>query len=104
MPRRKGTPKTGGRKPGSPNLATRDIRELAQPYGAEAVTVLAGLMKDESQPPETRIKASMALLDRGYGKPVEYREQINLEEKHLFRDLSDDELAKELEKYGIKKP
>ncbi|GHU18684.1 hypothetical protein FACS189475_04560 [Betaproteobacteria bacterium] len=104
MPRRKGTPKTGGRKPGSKNCATKDIRELAQPYGAEAVTVLAGLMKDEAQPPETRIRAAQTLLDRGYGKPIEYREQTILENRNSFRDLSDDELAQELEKYGIKKP
>lgn len=74
MPRPKGLPKTGGRKPGTPNKTTAPVRELAQKHGADAIAVLAGLMNDEAQPPQCRISAAVHLLDRGYGKPVERAE------------------------------
>jgi len=70
MPRPKGLPKTGGRKPGTPNKTTLPVRELAQAHGADAVATLAALMNDASQPPQCRISAAGHLLDRGYGKPV----------------------------------
>jgi hypothetical protein len=58
-----------GNAGGRPKVVA-EVRELAQQHGPEAVKTLALIMADESQPGQTRIAASTALLDRGYGKPV----------------------------------
>lgn len=68
MARPKGTPKTGGRKPGTPNKATADIKALAQVHGEQAIGTLAGMIGDTSLPPAARVAAAKELLDRGYGK------------------------------------
>jgi hypothetical protein len=65
-------PNSGGRRPGSgrkkgtPNKVTVEIKELAQKYGPEAIAKLARLAtKAES------VAAIKELLDRGYGRAVQ---------------------------------
>jgi hypothetical protein len=55
-----------GRKPGVPNIATREIKAAAQLYGEEAIERLVALMRGED--PNVALKAANALLDRAYGK------------------------------------
>lgn len=69
--RPKGLPKTGGRKKGSTNRVTADIKALAQTYGPDAIDVLAEIMKDESAPEAARIAAARELIDRGFGKATQ---------------------------------
>lgn len=71
MARPKGLPKTGGRVAGVPNKITADVKELARMYGADAVDVLAEIMKDAGQPPAARVAAAKELMDRGFGKAVQ---------------------------------
>ena len=59
--------KTGGRKPGSVNKATADIRELAQNYAPEALVELARLAKGAVSE-AARVGAIKEILDRAYGK------------------------------------
>lgn len=62
--------KTGGRKAGTPNKSTRELRELVQPYAPEAVKELARLaLNAESE--QARVAAIRELLDRGYGKSAQ---------------------------------
>lgn len=68
MARQKGTAKTGGRKAGTFNKTTADIKALAQDYGAAAIAALAGMVNDDAIPPAARVSAAKELLDRGYGK------------------------------------
>lgn len=70
MPRPKGSekPAGSGRRAGTPNKATAEVKTLARVYGAEAVTTLAGIMRDKEQPTPARVAAARELLDRGYGK------------------------------------
>lgn len=71
MARPKGLPKTGGRVAGVPNKITADVKELARMYGADAVQVLAEIMRGPDQPPQARVAAAKELLDRGYGKAMQ---------------------------------
>ena len=66
--------KTGGRKAGTPNKSTADLREAAQQFTADALQTLVDVMKDEGQPAAARISAATAILDRGHGKPQMYTE------------------------------
>lgn len=59
----------GGRRPGSINRNTSEIRALAQRHGLEAIEALANALR--SKDPKISIMAANALLDRGYGKPAQ---------------------------------
>ncbi len=62
--------KTGGRKPGTLNKATADVRALCTAYTAEAVRELYRLAtKAESE--QARVAAIKELLDRGFGRPAQ---------------------------------
>ena len=69
----KGSPKgvrQGGRKPGTPNKATAEIKALAQAYTADAMAELSRLaLGAESE--QARVSAIKELFDRGYGKAAQ---------------------------------
>ena len=57
----------GGRKKGTPNKATADVKALAQQYAPDAIKELARIAaKGESE--AARVSAIKELLDRAYGK------------------------------------
>jgi hypothetical protein len=56
--------KTGSRKKGTPNRATRDIRALAQKYTAGALDTLALIMR-AAESEQARVSAAKEPLDRG---------------------------------------
>jgi hypothetical protein len=59
-----------GRKKGTPNKVTAEIKGLAQKYGPEPIAELARLAtKAESE--AARVAAIKELLDRGYGRAVQ---------------------------------
>ena len=68
----KGLPKTGGRKKGVKNRITREIKELALPYGRRAFTRLAKLLKSDDE--KISLAASREILDRAYGRPQIFNE------------------------------
>lgn len=68
MPVPKGT-RVGGRKKGTPNKATADVKAAAQHYTTQALTVLAEIMNSPEHPAAARVSAANVLLDRGHGKP-----------------------------------
>jgi hypothetical protein len=65
--RRKGAPKTGGRKAGTPNKTTAEIREFARSYGRRAIKELAWLAF-HAESGATQVMAIKELLNRGFGK------------------------------------
>lgn len=70
-PKTKGGKRPGsGRKAGTPNKATADIKALAQQHGPEAIATLFTLMR-KADTSQAKIAAAKELLDRGYGKPVQ---------------------------------
>ena len=62
-----GSPKTGGRKKGTPNKATADIKAAFQKHGMKFVTAMVELTKHKD--PHIQLKALQICLDRGYGRP-----------------------------------
>lgn len=67
-----GGPRPGaGRKPGKVSRAKLDIAERAKTHGDAALRTLAEIMTDPEAPHSSRVSAANALLDRGFGKPVQ---------------------------------
>lgn len=81
--------KTGGREAGTRNKATADIKAIAQPYGQEAVTTLAQIMRSAEHPPAARVSAAKELLDRGFGKPQQSIDHTSVDGTMTPRGLSD---------------
>ncbi len=65
--------KTGGRRKGTPNKATAEIRGAAQQYTKEALEVLVQVARN-GQSDAARVSAACALLDRGHGRPAQSHE------------------------------
>ena len=67
-----GGPRPGaGRKPGKVSKAKLDIAERAKTHGEAALLTLAEIMQDTDAPHNARVSAANALLDRGYGRPMQ---------------------------------
>jgi len=58
-----------GRKKGTPNKVTVDLKNKAGEYTAEAIQVFVDIMRDQEAPAATRIQAADKLLDRSHGRP-----------------------------------
>lgn len=54
--------------PGGRPKAALDVQALARTHTAEAIKTLVAAMKD----PKTSVPAAVALLERGWGKPVQH--------------------------------
>jgi len=69
-------PKHGGRRPGSgrkkgtPNKATIDLKGKAGEYSEEALQVFVEVMRDNEAPAAVRLQAADKLLDRSHGRPT----------------------------------
>lgn len=69
----RGKPAGSGRKKGTPNKVTAEIKMLAREHGADAIQALANiLVRTDSD--AARIAAAKELLDRGYGKSTAVQE------------------------------
>ena len=60
--------KTGGRKKGTPNKHTAEVRVLAQQHGPACIERLAEIALGDN--PTAAVAACKELLDRGWGKSV----------------------------------
>jgi hypothetical protein len=59
-----------GRKPGVPNKATRELKDLARQYTEDAIAELARLATG-AESEAARVSAIKELFDRGYGKATQ---------------------------------
>ena len=62
--------KTGGRRRGTPNRVTAELRGAAQQYTMQALEVLAHVAQ-HGESESARVSAGCALLDRGHGRPTQ---------------------------------
>jgi hypothetical protein len=65
--------KTGGRKKGTPNKATAEIKALAQLHAEAAMKELARLATG-AESEAARVAAIKELFDRGFGKATQHVE------------------------------
>ena len=77
--------------PGGRPKVVGEVQELARSHTADAVTTLAEIMRDTEAAPAARVAAANALLDRGYGKPLQ-SSTVSVRRVNA-REMSDDELA-----------
>ncbi len=57
--------------PGGRPAVVKELRELAREHTVEAVNTLLAVMQDDEAPAAARVSAACAMLDRGYGRPVQ---------------------------------
>jgi hypothetical protein len=71
VPKKKGGKRPGsGRKAGSHNKITLDLKNKALEYSEEALSVFVELMRSETVSADVRLRAASCLLDRSHGKPT----------------------------------
>jgi hypothetical protein len=68
MPRPAGLPKTGGRKPGTPNRKTQALTEKLAAMGCDPIEGLAGIAMDANTSPELRVRCFSELAQYVYPK------------------------------------
>ena len=98
MAAHKGHVKVGGRKAGTPNKATADVKALAQSYAPEAIKELARLATS-AQSEQARVAAIKEILDRAYGK-AHITADVNNNPRDV-RDLNTVDLLRILAAYGV---
>lgn len=88
--------KTGGRKAGTPNKATADIKALAMTHAAVAMTELARLATG-AESEAARVAAIKELFDRGFGRPKQSVEvdAVVTERRVSDKPLSEDEWSEQ---------
>ncbi len=64
-----GHTKAGGRKKGTPNRVTAELKLAFQKHGDELVEALLALTKSDDE--HVRLKALQVCLDRAYGRPAQ---------------------------------
>lgn len=57
--------------PGGLPKGMAELKALARQHAPAAIDTLASIMRDSLTPPAARVSAATALLDRGFGKPVQ---------------------------------
>ena len=66
--------------------AVLEVVELARTYTPAAIARLGAIVDDDKAPPAAQVAASIALLERGWGKPVQPIDaDINLRATYVVR-------------------
>ncbi len=84
--------KTGGRRKGTPNKSTDEIKQLAQQHGPKALERLIWLA-EHADNQAIQVSACKEILDRGYGKPIQQTQSLN-PEGQVKEEISNLELAR----------
>src|SRR5215510_1631896 len=100
MAKAKGSPKTGGRKKGTPNIMTRELKEICR---HEAPTLVKELIRlaTGAESEAVRVAAIKEMFDRGFGKatqPIEGSMTYGVSEQlaELFKENASGSLGGEL--------
>ena len=74
-----------------------DVQNAAREHSGEAIETLAQIMRNPKAPAAARISAACALLDRGYGKPLQTVDANNTNVNYVVSDqpMTEEEWAAE---------
>jgi hypothetical protein len=81
-------PGQSGNPSGRPK-ADKTVKALAREHTAAAINRLAEIVNDKSASQSAQVQAATALLDRGWGKPLQ---QLEVGEAGAFSDMDDAQL------------
>ena len=89
-------PGQSGNPNGRPKVVA-DVQNAAREHSGEAIETLAQIMCDPKAPAAARIAAASALLDRGYGKPLQTVDANNTNVNYVLSDqpMTEEEWAAE---------
>ena len=76
--------------PGGRPKVIAEVVELAREQTKEAVDALTKIMKDKKSPPAAIVSAATAILDRGWGKPLQ---NMLLDDRRSIKELTNAELT-----------
>ena len=98
MPRRANSTSFRPGQSGNPNgrpKVVADVQNAAREHSSEAIETLAGIMHNPKAPAAARISAACALLDRGYGKPLQTVDANNVNYVVSDQPMTEEEWAAE---------
>jgi len=108
MSKAKGSPKTAGRKKGTPNIMTRELKEICR---QEAPTLVKELIRlaTSAESEAVRVAAIKEVFDRGFGKatqPIEGSVTYGVSEQlaELFKDNASATLRSEIARRALPAP
>jgi hypothetical protein len=78
--------------------ADKTICDLARAHTQEAIEVLLTVVHNQKAPSAARVQACNAILDRGWGRPVQYNENNDRVISTSLKDFLDEIDKSELEK------
>jgi len=81
-----------GNPGGRPKGLARYVRELVGDDGRAIADFVFGVLADENQPIETRMKAAVFLADRGFGRPVAPEPSLSWSAASELGELTSEEL------------
>ena len=88
-------PGQSGNPSGRPKIPG-DVIELARVHTPDAIGRLASIVRDDDAPPASQVAAAIALLERGWGKPVQPIDaDVNLRASYVIRAPSAVESAEQ---------
>ena len=64
--------------PGGRPREIHGIRDLARQYAGDAIETLASIAKNPKLSASARVAAASCLLDRAFGKSIQYSENVNM--------------------------
>lgn len=79
--------------PGGRPKIVGEIRDLAREHAGSAIAALASITRSAKAPAAARVAAASALLDRGFGRPMQHVAT----HKSPLEELSADELQRLVE-------
>ncbi len=75
--------------PGGMPKGVGEVKKLARQWTNKAIETLAEIMMDDGQSGPARVSAAEALLNRGYGKPLQ---QMEVGKPGDFAEMTDDQV------------
>lgn len=75
--------------PGGMPRGVGEVKKLARQWTSKAIETLADIMMDDGQSGPARVSAAEALLNRGYGKPLQ---QMEVGKPGDFAEMTDDQV------------